>query len=77
MGVIDDGKKVARPYTVNVYKNSKKEPFGLTIRGKGKKYIDAHASVKFLVEKGKDIVNAQGIQSRTQLPIWDIFDIFR
>ena len=39
-------------YQEHPYQNSNKEPFGVTIKGKTKDYLNAHGSFKELVKKG-------------------------
>ena len=40
-------------YKVKPYLNSDRQPFGLTLNGKSKEYIQAHKSFKELIKKGK------------------------
>ena len=51
---------VLKAYKEKPYLNSNKEPFGLTLKGKSKEYINAHVGVKALLIKGKEIVTARG-----------------
>ena len=44
---------VLKAYKEKPYLNSNKEPFGLTLKGKSKEYINAHVGVKALLIKGK------------------------
>ena len=46
-----------KAYKIKPYLNSDKEPFGLTINGKTKEYIDAHENLKQLLKKGKEYTN--------------------
>ena len=47
-------------YKEKPYLNSNKKPFGLTIKGKTKEYIDAHEYIKGLIVKGKVVQTNAG-----------------
>ena len=47
-------------YKVKPYLNSDREPFGLTINGKSKEYIAAHAMLKSMIKKGKQYPTDEG-----------------
>ena len=55
---VDDD--IPRPYKEFPYFNSNKEPFGLTLKGKTKQYVNAHIVIKDLVIKGKEVVTPKG-----------------
>ena len=40
-------------YTINPYKNSKGEGFGVSIKGRAKDYVEAHKKFQSLIQKGK------------------------
>ena len=50
---------VLKAYKEKPYLNSNKEPFGLTLKGKSKEYINAHVGAKALLIKGKEIVRGR------------------
>ena len=51
---------ICKVYKEKPYLNSSGYPFGLTLNGKTKEYVDAHENVKGLVIKGKVIDTAAG-----------------
>ena len=42
-------------YKEKPYLNSDREPFGLTLNGKTKEYVNAHENLKSMIKKGKQI----------------------
>ena len=42
-----------RTYTINPYKNSSSEFFGVSLKGKAKDYIRAHKAFQSVIQKGK------------------------
>ena len=48
--VVDDEFKI---YTLNPYKNSKGDFFGVSIKGRAKDYVQAHKNFQTLIQKGK------------------------
>ena len=57
MDIIDTNNEdgVLKCYKEKPYFNSNKEPFGLTLNGNSKDYINAHEIVKGSLKKGKEI----------------------
>ena len=51
---------IHKAYKEKPYLNSNKQPFGHTLKGKTKEYIDAHIKIKGLLIKGKEIANSVG-----------------
>jgi hypothetical protein len=49
-----------KAYKEKPYLNLNKQPFGLTLKGKTKEYIDAHITIKGLLIKGKEIATSVG-----------------
>ena len=48
---LDDDSDIVKAYKEKPYFNSNKEPFGLTLNGKGKEYICAHGMIKGLIKR--------------------------